>query len=353
MIVQLTRVIFFAAGALAGIAVAKVTDWASQMGVSAEFVILVFIILGGAIGYLFGGILGREISRAFGVVEERLKEYATTDLILACVGLLVGLLFALMLAYPFRLLLKDSLWSFLVTLLLFGMCGYAGMRLALLKREEVRRAFGRINAEQTVPLVAEERPAKLLDTSAVIDGRFVDLRRTGLLEGPLRVPRFVLSELHTLSDSADEIKRARGRRGLDLLETLNADEHAVEVFETDYPELPDVDAKLVRLARDTGGTIVTVDANLTKVARVQSRRVLNVNEIAAALRPAFLPGESLTLVIAKRGKEPEQGVGYLEDGTMVVVADGHHMIGEEAETVVTSVLQTAVGRMVFARLKAS
>jgi uncharacterized protein YacL len=169
----------------------------------------------------------------------------------------------------------------------------------------------------------------------------------------VRVPRFVLAELQTLADSADDTKRGRGKRGLDLLETIVGAEVGPEIMHIDYPEIPDVDSKLMRLVQDAGGALVTVDGNLAKVARVQGLHVLNINEVAAAMRPAYLPGESLRLMIVREGKEADQGVGYLEDGTMVVVADARRRVGEETEAEVTSVLQTSVGRMVFAKVRAS
>lgn len=346
MIVQLSRFVFTAAGALAGIAVSRLYDWAGEIGVTAEFVIIVFIILGAAIGYLLGGIIGRELAGLYNHIEESLKDYALTDIVLAAAGLVVGLLVALLVSTPLRLI-RDSGWAFLVMVLVYGLLAYAGIRVALLRRHEFGRAFGRLNPSGSVAAL----PAKYLDTSAVIDGRFLELERAGILEGSVRVPVFVLSELQTLADSADELKRVRGRRGLDLLASIGGSDEAVEVFDADYPKETSVDSKLVRLAKDSGGAIITVDANLTKVARVQGVRVLNINESAAAMRPAFLPGESMRLVIAKEGKEPDQGVGYLEDGTMVVVAGGRERLGDETEAIVTSVLQTSVGRMVFARLK--
>jgi rRNA-processing protein FCF1 len=194
------------------------------------------------------------------------------------------------------------------------------------------------------------RELKVLDTSAVIDGRFVELRELGLLEGEMRVPRFVLGELHTLADSADDMRRARGRRGLDLLARLkDVESQRVEVFEADFPDIPDVDNKLLRLAAETGAVVLTVDHNLTSVARVRGVGVLNLNEVASAMRPNHLPGERIRLRVAKEGKEPGQGVGYLEDGTMVVVAEGRDRIGRDADVEVTSVLQTSAGRMIFSR----
>jgi uncharacterized protein YacL len=190
---------------------------------------------------------------------------------------------------------------------------------------------------------------KLLDTSAIIDGRFAKLVESGFIEGEVRVPGFVLAELQTLSDSADDVRRARGRRGLDLLASMRSGEHSIEVFSADYPDIPEVDSKLVQLATDAKASIITVDHNLAQVARFQGIGVLNVNDLATALKPNHLPGERLRIQVTKEGKEPEQGVGYLEDGTMVVVQNGRHLTGTTAEVTVTSVLQTTGGRMIFAR----
>jgi uncharacterized protein YacL len=241
-------------------------------------------------------------------------------------------------------------WAvFLAVILLFGLVPYAGIRVALVKRDEFGRAFARLNAQPGEGHdEADRTPSKFLDTSAVIDGRVFELRRAGLLEGRMRVPRFVLAELQTLADSADEAKRSRGRRGLDLLEVARGSQ-SIDTLEVDYADIHDTDAKLVRLAKDTGGVLVTADHNLSGVARIQDAGVINVNEVAAALRPSYLPGERLRLQVTREGKEAGQGVGYLQDGTMVVIQGGRELIGQEIDSEVTSVLQTTAGRMVFAR----
>ena len=344
MIVQLARIVFFTAGALGGFAVSQLIDWTETIGFSRELVILIFIILGASIGYLIGGILGREATSAYIRLEQRLSDNETTDLALGGIGLIFGLLVALLVSIPLRLV--EPRWiSFLATVLLYGLCAYGGVKLFLIKRVDVRARFGAPSES------SGSRAAHMifLDTSAVIDGRFAALQRAGFLPGELRVPRFVLAELQTLSDSADDTKRARGRRGLDNLTKLAAGDDAVLVFESDYPDVPTVDAKLVRLTLETKGALLTVDFNLTKVARVENALALNVNELAEAVRPAFLPGDTLHIVIAKEGKEAGQGVGYLEDGTMVVVQDGKGAVGTDIDVEVTSVLQTSAGRMIFAR----
>lgn len=345
MITLITRFCFMVAGLIGGYALSQVVDWSASTGLQPTYVIFVFIILGWSIGYVLGGIIGRELTGAWIRVEERLRDFAPTDLILGSAGLIVGLVAAWLVSQPLRLL-QPSWLAVLVTIALSLLAGYVGVRAAFVKRREFGAAF---------PALAhsDERPGPrlvLLDTSAVIDGRFSAIKGLGFLSGDVRVPRFVLGELQTLADSADDGRRMRGRRGLDALDTLTG-EDSVATFEIDYPDQPDVDGKLMRLAAETDAAIVTVDYNLMKVARVRGIDVLNLNELATALKPAFLPGDGLHIHIVRAGKEADQGVGYLEDGTMVVVADGRGRVGSDADVEVTSVLQTSAGRMIFSRLR--
>lgn len=347
MIVQLARVFLVTVGALGGFAVSRQIDWTAQTGFSEGYVIFVFIILGASVGYVFGGILGRELTSVINRLQMRLAEVETPAMVLGGAGFVIGLLAAFLISSSLFRYIENPKWLGLVaTILLYLFGAYAGVSLFTMPAREMSMQWSR-NLGSHV----DARPPKLLDTSAVIDARFADLARVGLLEGPMRVPRFVLVELQQLADSADDARRARGRRGLDLLTTLTAGPDEVLVMEADFPEIPTVDAKLVRLAISSGGTLVTVDYNLTKVARVEGARVFNVNEAADALRPVLLPGDSLHIALAKEGKESGQGVGYLGDGTMVVVTDGAPAIGSEVDAEVTSVLQTSAGRMVFARMK--
>jgi uncharacterized protein YacL len=345
MIVQLSRFILATFGALAGLAVKDSIDWTGQIGFPESLVIILFVILGCSIGFILGGILGRELTRAYEYVEEYTGRMSASDLLLATAGLMVGLVVALITSTPIRAV-QPSWIAISGTVAMFVMLGYYGVRIAMMKRRDFARLLPRLGDPVGEPVAT---PSKLLDTSAIIDGRFAELVRTGFLDGALRVPGFVLAELQTLADSADDGKRARGRRGLDLLATMNGVATTIQVFEADYPELPDVDAKLVRLARDLGADLITVDYNLAQVARVQGVGVLNINELASALRPSHLPGEQIRITVMREGKEAEQGVGYLEDGTMVVVQNGRAHVGSEIDTLVTSVLQTSAGRMVFAR----
>ena len=193
---------------------------------------------------------------------------------------------------------------------------------------------------------------KLLDTSVIIDGRIIDILKTGFLEGRLIVPNFVLEELQKLADSSDNLKRAKGRRGLDLIQEIQqGNKEQLLVEDTDFEDLNEVDAKLVKLAKQTDAVIITNDFNLNKVAEIQGVNVLNINDLANAIKPVVLPGEEMNVFIVKDGKENNQGVAYLEDGTMIVVEGGKKLVGENTSVVVTSVLQTSAGRMIFAKLK--
>jgi uncharacterized protein YacL len=191
---------------------------------------------------------------------------------------------------------------------------------------------------------------KVLDSSAIIDGRIMDICETKFLTGTLVVPRFILQELQGLADSPDGLKRARGRRGLDILARLQENpEIPVRIMDKEYPDIPDVDGRVVRLAKDLGGRVITTDFNLNKIAALESVVCLNVNDLALSLKPVVLPGEAMSVFIMKEGKEKEQGIGYLDDGTMVVVEDGKKHIGKRLEVGVTSILQTSAGRMIFSK----
>jgi uncharacterized protein YacL len=232
--------------------------------------------------------------------------------------------------------------------------GYLGIHVAMQRREEVSGLLSRLGeVEGGRPAAGESaHPPKVMDTSVIIDGRIADVCRTGFVEGPLLVPRSVLSELQRIADSADAMRRARGRRGLDMLNRLQKEYPDLRIVDDPAGLTGNVDERLIAYAQSIGGWIVTNDFNLNKVAELQGVRVLNVNELAQALRTVHLPGEELTVLITKDGKEAGQGIGYLDDGTMVVVEGGKRLIGENSDVVVTSVLQTVAGRMIFARPKA-
>ncbi len=264
----------------------------------------------------------------------------------ASVGMAAGILIGLMLRRDVEALglYEGPLGGLLVAFLL----GYVGLMIGL-NWPEVGAPPG--VARGAVPLDSKEGVAKLLDTSVIIDGRIAEVCETGFLEGTFYTPRFVLHELQRIADSSDPLKRNRGRRGLDILNRMQKSKVRVEVLEIDLPETKEVDEKLLILAKQRDCKIITNDFNLNKVAEIHGVAVLNINDLANALKPAVLPGELLLIRIIKEGKEAGQGIGYLDDGTMVVVDNGKVSMGQKVEVVVTSALQTAAGRMIFAKKK--
>jgi uncharacterized protein YacL len=287
--------------------------------------------------------------------EQVLRAAPMADIVAGVVGLVIGLLLALLVSQlafmlPFRWL------SITISIFIYALLGYLGLNIAMNRRHELNLvAFVRkvmANRENRAEAQAEEQLSqKLLDTSVIIDGRIYEICKAGFLEGRLVVPSFVLDELRAVSDSEDDLKRGRGRRGLDILARLQHElSRPVTVLNRDYPELPDVDSKLLKLAAELGAKIVTNDYNLNKVARVQNIKVLNINELSNAVKPVALPGEEMTVKIVKAGKEAGQGVAYLEDGTMIVVEGGLRYIDETVQILVTSSLQTSAGRMIFGKL---
>ncbi len=308
--------------------------------------IIVSIILGLLIGYVLGGVIGRYAASALGGLESMVFKASGADIFFSSLGALAGFLVALM---PSIALFHFGEAGYIVSLILFLFCGFAGTRMAYIKRAELASMF------KLGPSFSQERggaTSRILDTSVIIDGRVVDIARAGFLDGTLVVPRFVLEELQAVADSADNLKRSRGRRGLDVLNSLQRlDNVRIEVTDQDFPEVMGVDAKLVVYSKVSGLPLVTNDFNLNKVAELQGVQILNINELANALKPVVLPGEEMTIKIIREGKEPDQGVGYLDDGTMVVVERGKSEVGNEVTVTATSVLQTPAGKMIFTELR--
>jgi uncharacterized protein YacL len=262
-------------------------------------------------------------------------------------GLFLGLVIAQLLGYAFSGL-QNSAIRISISVILSCVFGYIGLVLGGKKVEEFKWPGWGFFAKGS----HKKDGGKLLDTSVIIDGRVADICETDFLEGPLVIPQFVLQELQHIADSADTLKRARGRRGLDILNRMQkGDTVEVKVVDEDYPEIKEVDAKLIALAREMNAKIITNDFNLNKVAQLQGVPVLNINQLANALKPMVLPGEVLHLQIMREGKEQGQGVAYLDDGTMVVVENASRHLGQEVEASVTSILQTTAGRMIFTTLK--
>lgn len=288
-------------------------------------------VLGAAVGaVVFAGALW---------IERVAQRAAPVSLLGAGVGALAGLLGAVWVREAFGLATHPTSLSAGLGAVMVYLGGLVGARAI----RALRGPSGKVG-------VAASTSPKILDTSAIIDGRIADMVELGFIGGPLVVPQFVLTEVQGVADSGDPLRRARGRRGLGILERLQGLEGVeVRISDQDFPRVKEVDQKIVALAKTTGATIVTNDFNLSKVAELQGIRVLNIHQLAHALRPVVLPGEEVQITLQKPGKEPGQGVGYMEDGTMVVVEGGVGHLGLSIKAIVTSVLQTTAGRMIFAR----
>lgn len=286
-------------------------------------------------------------------METGLSRMPMEEILWCSIGLVIGLVVALLLSYMVSMFPLPQTISGIISLALYFSLGILGWSIPRKRVGEIRdlRESGGKRSRKGKSAPGNARP-KVLDTSVIIDGRILDICQTGFIEGQLVIPGFVLQELRHVSDSADNLKRTRGRRGLDILQKIqNELEIPVMVSEVDYEDIAEVDAKLVKLAQDMDGTVITNDFNLNKVATVQGVPVLNINDLANAIKPVVLPGEEMTVSIVKPGKEFAQGVAYLDDGTMIVVDGGRNHIDETLEVTVTSVLQTSAGRMIFAKIK--
>ena len=290
------------------------------------------------------GILGILIVLA----EMRIRRLSIKRLLGGAVGSILGILGASLISIVIgRMNNLDPQTETFLQIFILVVMAYVGLAAGLNRGEylDLRMLEGVLTDS------AVRRSGKVLDTSVVIDGRIADICTTGFLEGTLIVPHFVLRELQQIADSADSAKRNRGRRGLDVLEKIKSVPGVtVQLLEKDYPEVKEVDLKLIELAKELGAKIVTNDFNLNKVSQLRGVDVLNINELANALKPVVLPGETMKVFILKEGKEYNQGVAYLDDGTMVVVEDGRDRINTQSAVMVTKVLQTAAGRMIFARI---
>lgn len=305
------------------------------------------VLLGLLVGYIIGGVLGRRSADALAGLESSVRRVSGADLFFGVSGAILGLLAAVLVSIP---LFKFGYAGYIVSLILLFVFGVVGMRTGIVKRSDLAALF---KLGPGFGSGADRAgAARILDTSVIIDGRIVDVAKSGFLTGTMIVPRFVLNELQGVADSADTLKRNRGRRGLDVLNALQRLENVrIEITDQDFPEVIAVDGKLVSLSKLTGMPIITNDFNLNRVAEIQGIPVLNINELTSALKPVVLPGEELSVKIIREGKEPGQGVGYLDDGTMVVVEHAKELVGEETTAIVTSVLQTPAGKMIFTELK--
>ena len=343
--------------------------WHTELGIfdlslAGLLCILCGTVLGGLIGYPLSPFFTGRLRSLSIWVEGQLAKMPTRDVIAGAIGLFIGLIIARLLSDAFSTI---PIVGDYIPIVFSIVIGYLGVHIMVQKQQEIAEVFDfvprflrevirmRPDVRTSMPLAVrdgqEDRQYKLLDTSVIIDGRIADICETGFLEGTLLIPVFVLEELQHIADSPDALKRVRGRRGLDILQKIRKESRMkVEITEVDFEDIAEVDSKLLQLAQEVGGKIITNDFNLNKVAQLRGVPVLNINALSNAVKPVAIPGDLMSVQIVRPGKEHGQGLAYLDDGTMIVVDGGFRCMNEVVSVEVTSALQTAAGRMIFAKM---
>lgn len=368
MIKKLFRIIFSLVGVLFGygihlllIGLVKKTNLADKILATETQQLIAaisFALIFGIIFYVLTPIFGKHGVKLAKNIETDLQKIPTIEIITGTFGLMIGLIIAFLISQVYIGIAGTEFFYIgtILSVVTYIFLGYLGILVATKKGKDIIPNL--ISARRSTPPKAKgkglEGAPKILDTSVIIDGRIADIMKTGFIEGRVVIPEFVLVELRHIADSSDSLKRNRGRRGLDILNRIQS-EYGIEIYNTDseksLDEIPEVDVKLLKLAQIMNGKVVTNDFNLNKVAMIKGVEVLNINELANTVKPVVLPGEDMTLFLVKEGKEMNQAVAYLDDGTMIVVEEGRRYIGQTINVTVTSVLQTAAGRMIFAKPK--
>jgi len=355
MLKRLSKLVSAVLGILVGVGVANILEKVSVFqGVETKVLYTINGIIFSLLFLFFTNAMIKGLRKLIRTLEKAIFTLDTKEIISSTIGFTVGMVIALLISNIFKYIPIKSI-GLVLTVITYIILGYLGISIPrnFITNIDFLQYFP-VKGEKTVSkkvLITGECNAqpKIVDTSVIIDGRIVDIIQTGFIEGKLVIPNFVLEELQHIADSADDLKRKKGRRGLDILKQLiDSPIVAVEVTDVDY-ENSEVDSKLLKLAIDLDGSVLTNDYNLNKVAAVQNVKVLNINELANAVKPVVIPGEQFKVDIIQKGKGNNQGVGYLDDGTMIVVEDGEKFIGQKIDSMVTSVLQTDAGRMIFVK----
>jgi len=317
------------------------------------------IIIFALIGFFIGDFVGKRIIKDVSAVDEKVKEIPGNNLIIGIIGLTTGIILGLLVSIALR---SIPFVGPFIPIFLVVIFSYVGIMLALRNKQMIINIF---RLSKRFKDEKEDNPAdrkeheghislskpKILDTSTIIDGRIADIILTGFLEGDLVVPGFIVNELQGVADSSDNLRRIRGRTGLDILQKLQDNKKLhISILEKDYAGLDSVDSKLISLAKEIDGDLVTSDFNLNKVARLKGINVLNINDLSNAVKMIILPGEKMNIEIIKEGKEKDQGIAYLDDGTMIVVEGGKNLLGRTIEIIITGILQTPAGRMIFSKI---
>ncbi|EGV09932.1 PIN/TRAM domain-containing protein [Parvimonas sp. G1425] len=350
---KVLRYLTFVFGGLIGILLAYGVGQVFELRLSNPVIVSiysVFAIIFGIIFYLLFPAILKKLTGNFDVMIKKAQKTPTSDFVIAILGLIVGLVIAFLISLPIsniKFPVIGNLLSATISIFIYVALGFVGIKIAVDKKEEILKF--KIFSKEKSNKKGHSCP-KILDTSVIIDGRIYDIVKTGFVEGPIIIPMFMVKELQYIADSEDPNRRQRGRRGLDILDLLQNEKNIeIKIVDKDYKNIKEVDHKLLKLTEDYNGKLITNDYNLNKVASLQKISILNVNELALAVKPVVIQGEKLVVEVINRGKEPEQGLGYLPDGTMIVVEDGKDYIGQTIETTVTSILQTPAGKMIFTR----
>jgi len=364
MLKKLTRVLLTLAGVSTGAALANnmtktegfdITNWFNiSLGETlTEFVFIVLCgLILGIIIFLLSPLLIRQGEKLAKYIEKEITKLPSEQVVIGFLGLISGFLVAFVISGLTKNLIQLDIISNAIGVVLYLFLGYLGVRVALSSKIDLTRfveSFSKLSFPSTKSYGAKP---KVLDTSVIIDGRILDICKTKFIEGRLIIPEFVLKELRHIADSSDALKRKRGRRGLDILKKLQTEiDNEVVIDGSDFKDVGEVDIKLLKLAQKIDGMVATHDYNLNKVAVLHGVDVLNINELANAVKPIVLPGEEMTVTVVKEGKENNQGLAYLDDGTMIVIENGKNLMGETIVVIVTTALQTAAGKMIFVKPK--
>lgn len=361
MLNKILRYLFTIVGIVLGYLVGKTViatsyfrrlNYFNGSGVKGVLFLILCSLVFGIILFIISPWINSILIKIMDYVVRSVQKLPANEVIFGTLGAILGLIIS---ALFVNLLARIPVIGIILAVVVAVLMASLGAKILIKRKEEIMLLFSNIkktsNAKEKKSKGSKATP-KVLDTSVIIDGRIFDICQTGFIEGTLVIPNFVLAELRHIADSSDNLKRNRGRRGLDILNKIQKELKVdVEISEKDFPEIAEVDSKLLKLAQVLNGKVITNDYNLNKVAEFQGVPVLNINELANAVKPVVLPGEEMNIQIVKDGKEANQGIAYFDDGTMIVVEGGKRHIGEFADVIVTSVLQTAAGRMIFAKRK--
>lgn len=368
MVKKIIRFVISAVGLLIGYAIADllmvneiITIKSSVFNIVLHGVLMLIFAI---ILYFIAPFIIRQVEKLVDSLERVLVKQPREKLLIGMLGFIIGIIVAFLLSLPLTSLdlppILETI-AILFSVIIYVILGSLGYRMATNNTDEIQKFFASFKKQkdETTKKTKEEQVKtengevtnKLLDTSVLIDGRIKQIAETGFLEGKIIIPNFVLEELQTIADSPDDLKRERGRRGLDMVKDLQ-ESSVVEIVisKKNYKDIDEVDIKLLRYANETGYSILTNDFNLNKLAQVQGIKVLNINELANSVKTIVIPGEKMDVSIIKEGKERNQGLAYLDDGTMIVIEDGKHLIGKDVEVIVSKVLQTAAGKMIFTKV---